>query len=79
MVLITDCFFCFLKVQDVGAEKDAVTSLRAPTHYGKPNWDRMFPSIVESHPETDVGVVSPVVMVEMMMVFLINLIFFFFF
>jgi len=43
-------------VQDVGAEKDAITFLRAPTHYGKPNWDRLFPSIVEKHPETDVGV-----------------------
>ncbi len=44
-------------VQDVGAEKDAITSLRAPTHFGRPNWDRVFPSIVEKHPETDVGVV----------------------
>ena len=52
--------FCsiFIQVQDVGAEKDAVTFLRAPTHYGKPNWDRLFPSIVEAHPDTDVGVVS---------------------
>lgn len=46
------------KVQDVGAEKDALTSLRAPTHYGRPNWDRVFTSIVEKHRETDVGVVS---------------------
>ncbi|KAF7986117.1 hypothetical protein HWV62_41557 [Athelia sp. TMB] len=43
-------------VQDVGAEKDAITSLRAPTHFGRPNWDRVFSSIVEKHPETDVGV-----------------------
>ena len=36
--------------------------LRAPTHYGKPNWDHFFPSIVEKleHPETDVGVVGSV-------------------
>jgi hypothetical protein len=62
--------FRFSKVQDVGAEKDAITFLRAPTHYGKPNWDRLFPSIVEKHPETDVGVVSLVLFfsfeVEMM-------------
>lgn len=45
-------------VQDVGAEKDAITSLRAPTHFGRPNWDRVFSSIAEKHPETDVGVVS---------------------
>lgn len=44
-------------VQDVGAEKDAITSLRAPTHFGRPKWDRVFGSITEKHPETDVGVV----------------------
>ncbi|EAU83948.1 NADPH oxidase isoform 2 [Coprinopsis cinerea okayama7 len=43
-------------VQDVGAEKDAITSLRAPTHFGRPNWDRVFGSLCEKHPETDVGV-----------------------
>ena len=43
-------------VQDVGAEKDAITSLRAPTHFGRPNWDRVFSSIAEKHPDTDVGV-----------------------
>ncbi|KAJ7445775.1 NADPH oxidase [Mycena galericulata] len=43
-------------VQDVGAEKDAITSLRAPTHFGRPNWDKMFSSIGEKHPESDVGV-----------------------
>ncbi|EDR10316.1 NADPH oxidase B [Laccaria bicolor S238N-H82] len=43
-------------LQDVGAEKDAITSLRAPTHFGRPNWDRVFGSIAEKHPETDVGV-----------------------
>jgi len=43
-------------VQDVGAEKDAITSLRAPTHYGRPNWDRLYHSIAEKHPQTDVGV-----------------------
>lgn len=45
-----------IMVQDVGAEKDAITSLRAPTHFGRPNWDRVFPSIAEKHPDTDVGV-----------------------
>jgi NADPH oxidase len=43
-------------VQDVGAEKDAITSLRAPTHFGRPNWERVFTNIVDKHPETDVGV-----------------------
>jgi len=43
-------------VSDVGAEKDAITSLRAPTHFGRPNWDVIFPSIADKHPSTDVGV-----------------------
>ncbi|GAA5973640.1 hypothetical protein JCM11641_005057 [Rhodosporidiobolus odoratus] len=40
---------------DVGGEVDALTRLRAPTHYGRPNWDRIFASIAASHPDTDVG------------------------
>lgn len=48
---------CAIQVQDVGAEKDAITSLRAPTHFGRPNWDKAFTSLVDKHPETDVGVV----------------------
>lgn len=43
-------------VHDVGADRDAITSLRAPTHFGRPNWDRVFGSIVDKHPDTDVGV-----------------------
>ncbi|KAJ7918000.1 NADPH oxidase [Mycena leptocephala] len=43
-------------VQDVGADKDAITLLRAPTHYGRPNWDQMFTSLGQRHPESDVGV-----------------------
>ncbi|GAA5862451.1 hypothetical protein JCM8547_002069 [Rhodosporidiobolus lusitaniae] len=40
---------------DVGGEVDVLTRLRAPTHYGRPNWDRIFSSIAASHPNTDVG------------------------
>ncbi|KAG8879674.1 hypothetical protein FRB97_001524 [Tulasnella sp. 331] len=43
-------------VQDVGADRDAITSLRAPTHFGRPNWDRVFTGIAEKHVDTDVGV-----------------------
>jgi len=43
-------------VQDVGAEQDAITSLRAPTHFGRPNWDKVFGGISDAHPQTDVGV-----------------------
>jgi len=45
-----------IMVQDVGAEKDAITQLRAPTHFGRPNWDRVFPSIADKHHDSDVGV-----------------------
>ncbi|KIL63646.1 hypothetical protein M378DRAFT_662426 [Amanita muscaria Koide BX008] len=44
-------------VQDVGADKDTITSLHAPTHFGRPNWDRVFSSIADKHLETDIGVV----------------------
>jgi len=43
-------------VSDVGAERDAITSLRAPTHFGRPNWDRVFGGLKERHAETDIGV-----------------------
>ncbi|KAK1225668.1 hypothetical protein PQX77_011382 [Marasmius sp. AFHP31] len=43
-------------VQEVGAEKDSITNLRAPTHYGRPNWDRVFQSIGEKHEGSDCGV-----------------------
>ncbi|KAF9256179.1 NADPH oxidase [Marasmius fiardii PR-910] len=43
-------------VQEVGAEKDSITQLRAPTHYGRPNWDKVFQSISDKHPDSDCGV-----------------------
>ncbi|KAK4685370.1 hypothetical protein P7C73_g4778, partial [Tremellales sp. Uapishka_1] len=43
-------------VQDVGGEKDAITKLRAPTHFGRPNWDKVFEGIANKHPDTDCGV-----------------------
>lgn len=42
-------------LQDVGATRDAVTQLRAPTHYGRPNWDHIFGKLAEKHPNTDIG------------------------
>ena len=47
--------FYYIRSKDVG-----ITFLRAPTHYSKLNWDRLFPSIVEKDSETDVIVVSSV-------------------
>lgn len=43
-------------VSDVGGQRDAITQLRSPTHFGRPNWDRIFNSVREKHPATDVGV-----------------------
>ncbi|GAA6022932.1 hypothetical protein JCM8202_000275 [Rhodotorula sphaerocarpa] len=41
---------------DVGRDRDVVTGLKAPTHYGRPNWDRIFNSIAVAHPATSIGV-----------------------
>jgi len=43
-------------VQNIGAEKDPITSLRAPTHFGRPNWHRVFTSLAQKNPDADVGV-----------------------
>ncbi|GAA6004014.1 uncharacterized protein JCM10292_005838 [Rhodotorula paludigena] len=40
---------------DVGNVRDAVTQLKAPTHYGRPNWDRVFLSLSDEHPSTSIG------------------------
>ncbi|GAA6060317.1 hypothetical protein JCM10212_002958 [Sporobolomyces blumeae] len=41
----------------VGAEEDALTKLRAPTHYGRPNWNVLFPSIAQAHRDVrEIGV-----------------------
>ncbi|KAJ3370884.1 hypothetical protein HDU91_005811 [Kappamyces sp. JEL0680] len=36
--------------------KDAITGLRAGTHFGRPNWDQIFGGIRDKHPGADVGV-----------------------
>ncbi|KAJ7583931.1 NADPH oxidase isoform 2 [Mycena floridula] len=45
-----------IMVHEVGAEKDTITSLRSPSHFGRPNWDKIFGSLVDTHPSTDIGV-----------------------
>ncbi len=37
-------------------KKDALTSLRSQTHYGRPNLDAIFPQLVEDHHKVDIGV-----------------------
>ncbi|KAJ3251450.1 hypothetical protein HK103_002392 [Boothiomyces macroporosus] len=36
--------------------KDAITGLRARTHFGRPNWDEIFSGVRNKHPGADVGV-----------------------
>ena len=43
-------------VNDADAQLDAITGLKAPTNFGRPNWDRVFRGIRQLHPATDVGV-----------------------
>ncbi|CAG8655794.1 3284_t:CDS:2, partial [Gigaspora rosea] len=43
-------------VNDDGNVKDTITGLRAPTHFGRPNWDKIFSNMRDQYPATDVGV-----------------------
>jgi len=43
-------------VNDDGNIKDTITGLRSPTHYGRPNWDKIFSNMRDQYPSTDVGV-----------------------
>lgn len=38
-----------IMINDVGGEKDAVTGLRAPTNFGRPNWGAVFKGIRKIH------------------------------
>ena len=42
-----------IMVTDVGSDKDAISGLRAPTHYGRPNWDKIFTGVCDKHPQTE--------------------------
>ncbi|KAJ3183703.1 hypothetical protein HDU85_002132 [Gaertneriomyces sp. JEL0708] len=43
-------------VNDEEGVADAITGLKAPTHFGRPNWDQIFKYVRMNHPGTDVGV-----------------------
>ncbi|TPX35813.1 hypothetical protein SeMB42_g07145 [Synchytrium endobioticum] len=43
-------------INDVVGKEDALTHLRAPTHYGRPNFDKIFQGLRVQHPGTDIGV-----------------------
>lgn len=43
-------------INDANAEQDAITGLRAPTNFGRPNWDTIFKSIRKIHSPAEAGV-----------------------
>jgi hypothetical protein len=49
-----------LVIQDVGAEKDAITNLRAPTHFGRPNVSEAMSYIPLTPSGTGYSIPSPV-------------------
>ncbi|KAI5793781.1 ferric reductase NAD binding domain-containing protein [Peziza echinospora] len=45
-----------IMINDANAEKDTITGLRAPTNFGRPNWDTIFKGIRTIHAPAEVGV-----------------------
>ena len=45
-----------IMINDANAEQDAITGLRAPTNFGRPNWDMIFRSIRKIHAPAEAGV-----------------------
>ncbi|KAJ1651742.1 hypothetical protein IWQ61_007769 [Dispira simplex] len=43
-------------LNDEEGQEDALTGLKSPTYYGRPNWDGVFRQMTNEHPSTDVGV-----------------------
>jgi len=45
-----------IMINDANAEQDAITGLRAPTNFGRPNWDMIFKCIRKIHAPAEAGV-----------------------
>ncbi|EEH49947.1 uncharacterized protein PADG_06026 [Paracoccidioides brasiliensis Pb18] len=45
-----------IMINDANADQDAITGLRAPTNFGRPNWDMVFRSIRKIHAPAEAGV-----------------------
>lgn len=43
-------------INDANADSDAITGLRSPTFFGRPNWDMVFRSVRKIHGTGEVGV-----------------------
>ncbi|KAL1896227.1 hypothetical protein Cpir12675_002873 [Ceratocystis pirilliformis] len=45
-----------IMINDANAEKDAITGLRSPTNFGRPNWDMIFRGVRKLHTPAECGV-----------------------
>ena len=45
-----------IMINDASADCDAITGLRSPTNFGRPNWDMVFRSVRKIHGSGEVGV-----------------------
>ncbi|QKX64063.1 uncharacterized protein TRUGW13939_11236 [Talaromyces rugulosus] len=45
-----------IMINDADADRDAITGLRAPTNFGRPNWDTIFRSVRKIHAPAEAGV-----------------------
>ncbi|RFU33433.1 hypothetical protein B7463_g2905, partial [Scytalidium lignicola] len=45
-----------IMINDANADRDAITGLRSPTNFGRPNWDMVFKSIRKIHSPAEAGV-----------------------
>ena len=45
-----------IMINDANAEVDAITGLRSPTNFGRPNWDAVFKAIRKIHAPAEAGV-----------------------
>ncbi|TGO33746.1 hypothetical protein BHYA_0229g00110 [Botrytis hyacinthi] len=45
-----------IMINDANADRDAITGLRAPTNFGRPNWDMIFKSVRKIHSPSEAGV-----------------------
>jgi len=43
-------------INDANADQDTITGLRAPTNFGRPNWDMILRSIRKIHTPAEAGV-----------------------
>ncbi|KAJ9247131.1 hypothetical protein DTO195F2_9209 [Paecilomyces variotii] len=45
-----------IMINDANADQDAITGLRSPTNFGRPNWDMVFRGIRKIHAPAEAGV-----------------------